>query len=188
MSEDLANQLIEAGSAETFLRTRSEATDWRIVASLKTEVDRLVACDLNQAERLADRVCALASVIGDPLSGAFADAIRARVLDNLGRYSESDGLYERAAVVMRGARLTREAAIVQKQQITPLVHLGLYGPALQKARGARRVLARTEPLHYAQLEANIGNIYYRLDQYGSALAHYERARDLVASSGDEAML
>src|SRR5260370_42604667 len=89
---------------------------------------------------------------------------------------------------MRGARLSKEAAIVQKQQLTPLIYLGQYESALETARIARRVLAGKEPLQYAQLEANIGNIYYRLDQYKKALAHYERARGLLAVLGYDAML
>jgi tetratricopeptide (TPR) repeat protein len=188
VSNDLANQLIEAGSAEAFLAGQPARPDWRTVASLRSEVDRLAWCDLNMAERLADRVSALAALIGDPVSRAFADAIRARVLHGLGRHSESNGLYEKAASAMRTARLGKEAAIVQKQQLTPLIYLGRYESALETARMARRVLARKEPLQYAQLEANIGNIYYRLAKYNKALSHYERARRLLVAVGDDAML
>src|SRR5260370_39886129 len=85
---------------------------------------------------------------------------------------------------MRGARLSKEAAIVQKQQLTPLIYLGQYESALETARTARRVLAGKEPLQYAQLEANIGNIYYRLAKYNKTLSHYERASKLLAAVGD----
>jgi CHAT domain-containing protein/tetratricopeptide (TPR) repeat protein len=188
VNDDLANQLIEASSAEAFVAGQSTKPDWRTVASLKSEVDRLAWCDLNRAQRLADRASALAALIGDPVSVAFADAGRARVLHGLGRHSESNGLYEKAATAMRSARLGKEAAIVQKQQLTPLIYLGRYESALQTARTARRVLAGKEPLQYAQLETNIGNIYYRLAKYNRALYHYERARDLLAAFGDDAML
>jgi len=188
VNNDLANQLVQASSAEAFLAGQTTRPDWRTVASLKTEVDRLAWCDLNQAQRLADRALALASLIGDPVSRAFADASRARVLHGLGRHSESNGLYEKAAAAMRSARLSKEAAIVQKQQLTPLIYLGRYESALETARTARRVLAGKEPLQYAQLEANIGNIYYRLAKYRRALSHYDRARRLLSAVGDEAMV
>ncbi|HEU4387529.1 MAG TPA: hypothetical protein VFV34_07010, partial [Blastocatellia bacterium] len=188
MSDNLGNELIEAQSARAFFVSRRAPIDWRIVASLRPEADRLVGCDLNKAMQLADRASELASIIGDSLSEAFAEVIRARVLDNLGRHSESNNLYEKAASTMRRERLTTEAAIVQKQQLLPLLHLGRYQYALQTARRARRVLARNEPLQFAQLEANVGNIYYRLDRYGAALVHYERARHVLASAGDPTML
>ena len=188
VSDDLGNELIEAQSARAFFVSRQASIDWRIVASLRPEADRLVGCDLNKAMRLADRASELASFIGDPLSEAFAEVIRARVLDNLGRHSESNNLYEKAASTMRRERLTTEAAIVQKQQLLPLLHLGRYDYALKTARRARRVLAKNEPLQFAQLEANVGNIYYRLDRYSAALVHYERARDILSNAGDPTML
>jgi CHAT domain-containing protein/tetratricopeptide (TPR) repeat protein len=188
VSSDLASQLIEASSAEAFLAGQPTKPDWRTVATLKSEVDRLAWCDLNVAGRLADRATALADLIGDSVSRAFADASRARVLHGLGRHSESNGLYEKAAKAMRSARLRREAAIVQKQQLAPLMHLGRYDYALQTGRMARRALAGKEPLEYAQLEVNIGNIYYRLDRYNKALSHYERARELLVGLGDDATL
>jgi CHAT domain-containing protein len=188
VNDDLASQLIAASSAEAFVAGLPTRPDWRTVASLRNEVDRLAWCDLNLAQQLADRALALASVLGDVVSRAFADAIWARVLHGLGRHAESNGLYEKAATVMRSARLPKEAAIIQKQQLAPLIHLGRYEYALQTGRLARRILAGREPLQYAQLEANIGNIYYRLDQYKKALNHYERARGLLASLGDDAMV
>jgi tetratricopeptide (TPR) repeat protein len=188
VNDALANQLMAASSAEAFAAGQATKPDWRTVASLRNEVDRLAWCDLNLAQQLADRALALASVIGDAVSRAFADAIRARVLHGLGRHTESNGLYEKAATVMRSARLSKEAAIIQKQQLAPLIHLGQYEYALKTGRLARKILAGREPLQYAQLEANIGNIYYRLDQYKKALSHYERARGLLASLGDDAMV
>src|SRR5262249_30764709 len=130
VGSDLANQLIEASSAEAFLARQATRPDWRTVASLKSEVDRLAWCDLNLAQRLADRASALATLVGDPVSRAFADASLARVLHGLGQHSESNRLYESAATAMRTAKLEKEAAVIQKQQLAPLIHLGRYEHAL----------------------------------------------------------
>lgn len=184
---DLANRLIEAENVSAFVFDQ-RGLDWRAVASLKSDVDKLAASDLKSATRLADRVGELSALIGDSLSQAFADASRARVLDNGGRHSEANTLYEKAAAVMTSAGVKTDAAIVRKQQLHALIHLGRYEEALRKACAARRVLSKSDPIQLAQLEANVGNIYYRLDRYEKALSHYDRARRALADCGDDTML
>jgi len=172
---------------EFFLKHRAQI-DWRTIASFKSDIDRLVCCDLKRAGVLAGRIAQLSALVGDPLSEAFSMASHARVLDHRGRHSLANGLYERAASALRTARLSKEAAIIDKQQLHSLIQLGRYQDALRIARSARRVLARGEPVELGQLEANIGNIYYRLDRYNMALAHYDKARAILSSSGDPSML
>ena len=186
--QQLADGLIKAKSVSAFFLEQRNKLDWRAVAALKTEVDRLVGCDLNSATSLADRIRELAALVNDPRSDAFANASRARVLDNLGRHSEANKLYERSARAMRLAGLVKEAAMIQKQQLHALMNLGRYQEALRTASAARRVLSQTEPVQLAQLEANVGNVYYRLDRYKQALAHYDRAREILLTHGDATML
>jgi CHAT domain-containing protein len=188
VTSDLANGLMSAESADAFLRQRREGTDWQTVASIKAEVDRLSGCDLIRATKLADRLAQLSRLIGDPLSHAFAEAGRARVLDNMGQHAEANDLYERAAATMRSSGLKIESAIVRKQQLHALIQLGRYESALRTASSARRVLSQGDPIQLAQLEANVGNIYYRLDRYRRALSHYDRAREALSERGDETML
>ncbi len=187
MSSELANNLINAESIEAFLRQLNGDGGWQIVSMLKAEVDRLLGCDLNQASTLVDRIEQLAARLNDPLSKAFAEASRARVLHFTGRHSQADEFYERAINAMRTAKLRTEAARIQKQHIDALKHLGRYADALQVARAARRVLARSDAVELAQLETNVGNIYYQLDRYKKALEHYDRAREIFQSAGDDAM-
>jgi CHAT domain-containing protein len=188
VTSDLANGLMAAESADAFLQQRSGSTDWRTVASIKTEVDRLSGCDLIRATRLADRLAQLSRLLGDPLSNAFAEAGRARVLDNTGKHAEANDLYESAAAAMQSSGLKIESAIIRKQQLHALIQLGRYESALRMAGSARRVLAHGDPIQLAQLEANIGNIYYRLDRYRRALTHYDRAREALSERGDDTML
>jgi tetratricopeptide (TPR) repeat protein len=177
-----------ADSVATFLRSQNGGGGWQTVASIKAEVDRLSGCDLVRANELAERLHQLSQLLGDPLSHAFAEAGRARVLDNKGRHAEANELYERAAGAMQTAGLRIDAAIIRKQQLHALIQLGRYDAALRTAGAARRVLARADPVQLAQLEANIGNIYYRLDRYRKALSHYDRARDALLERGDDTML
>src|SRR5262249_31910054 len=136
---------------------------------LKLEVDRLANSDLNAASRLTERIGQLAALTGDPLAEAFAKSSRARLLHLLGKHGEANPLYDEAVKVLRSHKLTTEAAIIQKQQVDALTHIGRYGDALQVARAARKVLKRTDEVQLAQLETNVGNVYQMLDRYNKAL-------------------
>lgn len=179
---------MEAESAEAFLRARRGGVGWQAFAALKLEVDLLVHSDLNAASRLVERISQVATLTRDPLSEAFAKSSRARLLHLLGKHGDANRLYDQAVKVLRSFKLTTEAAILQKQQVDALTHIGRYGDALRVARAARRVLARTDPVQLAQLETNVGNIYYMLDRYKKALEHYDVAREALRAGGDSKML
>lgn len=185
MSRELADNLIKAESADAFLRQQTLAPGWQTISALKSEVDRLIGTDLNTAQVLAERTDHLADMFGDSISKAFADAGRARVLHHLGQYAQAKELYDRAVVALRAAHFTNDAAIIEMHRVFALTQMGSYDEALRASRVARRVLSRGEPVYLAQLETNVGIIYYRLDRYNKALEYYERAREILASSGDE---
>jgi CHAT domain-containing protein/tetratricopeptide (TPR) repeat protein len=187
VSREIADNLMKAESAEAFLRGQNGAPRWQTVLALKTEVDRLVTCDLHSAALLTDRIEQVAQAAGDPPSVAFANASRARVLTYSGRHVDADMLYQRAARDLSGAKLPREAARIQMQQLTGLTLMGKFDDALRLARAARRVIAQGEPVELAQLETNVGNIYYKLDRYNKALDHYNRASELLGPGGDDSM-
>jgi tetratricopeptide (TPR) repeat protein len=187
LSSELAQSLINAESPEAFLREQDASAGWRTLAALKTEVDRLVGCDLKTATRLTERVEQLSELVGDPLARAFAEASRARLLHLLGHHGQASALYEKAVAALSAARMSKEAAAIQKQQVDALTHAGRYDDALRVARAARRALRAAEPVQLAQLEANVGNVYYLLDRYKKALEHYDKARSILAVSGDETM-
>jgi CHAT domain-containing protein len=184
---NLADKLIEAESAASFLEEQGGPLDWSVFSSLKAELDRLLRRDINRAELLADRLEELAELVSDRLARAFAVASRARVLHHLGRYLEADALYTEAAAALRDGKLRQEAAIVYMHQVFTLTQMGRYDAALRTARAARRALSKGEPLYLAQLEVNVGNVYYRLDRYKKALEHYDRARAIFQAAGEDAL-
>lgn len=188
MSTRLATRLVNAESAQAFLSSRRGRIGWQSFAALKREVDRLVHSDLNAASALALRIEQLASLTSDTASKAFADAGRARVLHLLGWHADANDFYERAVKALRKSGLSEEGAIVRKQQVDALTHMGRYRDALRAAQEARRVLAPRDSIQLAQLEANVGNIYYLLGRYKKALEHYDRAREMLAARGDRRML
>ncbi|HJQ70820.1 MAG TPA: CHAT domain-containing protein [Blastocatellia bacterium] len=187
MSRELANRLIDAESPQAFLLEQNGSAGWQTLAELKPEVDHLVRCDMKTATRLVDRIEQLAVLLGDPISRAFADANNARLLHHTGRHAEADSIYKSASAGLQKAGLDTEAAVIQNQRVDVLMKLGRYQAALRQARAARRVLAEAGPVHLAQLETHIGNVYYQQDRYKKALEHYDRARLLLSSAGDDTM-
>src|SRR5205085_1584623 len=146
-----------------------------------------MGADLKIAERLTDRIEQLAALTGDARSLALADASRARVLQHAGRYQEADLLYKSAINTTQRAKLAGQAAIIQMHRVFALTQMGRYQEALAVARLARRGLQSNSTIHLAQLETNIGIIHYRRDRYKQALMHYERARQILAASPDDAL-
>jgi CHAT domain-containing protein/tetratricopeptide (TPR) repeat protein len=187
VSDKLANKLLKAKSAASFLRAQGGGVDWQSLSALKSEVDRLRGCDLNAAENLSTRITELASLLNNPVSQAFADASRAYVLHQQGNHRAANDLYENAVTVMRRANLPTEAAIIQKAQVAALKYLGRFNDALKIARSARRSLAGADNLQIAQLETNVGNVYYQLDKYKKALTHYNKAHEIFTATGDDGM-
>ncbi|HSB11895.1 MAG TPA: CHAT domain-containing tetratricopeptide repeat protein [Blastocatellia bacterium] len=187
MSRELGEKLINAESADVFLREEAISSSWETVSALKAEVDRLIGSDLNAARRLSERVEQVAAALGDGLSKGFAEASRARVLHHIGRYDEADSLYQSAIRATRAARLTTDTAVIQMHRVFALTQMGRYDEALATARASRRVLSVRSPVYLAQLETNVGILYYRLDRYRKAIEHYERARKILESCGDDTM-
>jgi CHAT domain-containing protein len=187
VSSKVANKLMKAESAEAFLRSQRGVVEWPMLAALKTEVDRLRGRDLNAAANLASRITELAKLIDHPVSQAFAEASRAYVLHQQGNYQEANPLFDSAVAIMRRANLATEAAIIQKTQVDVLVYLGRFKDALRTARVARRSLAKAGMIQIAQLETNVGNIYYQLDNYKKALNHYNLAHEIFSLMGDDSM-
>ncbi|HXG65831.1 MAG TPA: CHAT domain-containing tetratricopeptide repeat protein [Blastocatellia bacterium] len=188
MSSELSDKLLGAENLDAFLNEQAEQPRWRVLSALKSEVDRLVGCDLKSAARLAGRIEELAKHLGDSAATGFAEVSRARVLHLSGKYAEAAALYESAAASLRLAGLPAEAAGVRIHQVDALMLMGRYSEALRIARSARQLLARESPVKLAQLENNVGNVYYMLDRYRAALKHYDRAHEIFRTAGDEAML
>lgn len=188
MSSELADRLISAQNLDAFLSEQDGHPRWQTFAALKGEVDRLVGCDLNTAAHLADHIERLAAHVGDSTAQGFAEASRARVLHSRGKHLEANTLYDSALVRLRAARLTTETATIRIHQVYSLTQMGRYQDALATGRAARRMIAPGEPVKLAQLETNLGNVYYMLDRYKQALKHYDRADEMLRAAGDGATL
>ncbi len=188
MNKALANKLIQAESAQAFWREHGRQVKAQSFAALKQQVDQMAYADINLAAELVEKIEQLARLMKDAGAAAFASASRARVLHVLGQHRKANTFYEEAIRGFQQAKLPMQAAIIQKQQIDTLAELGQYTEALRVAALARRILKRDDPVQLAQLETNVGNVYYRLDRYKKALAHYDRASVILSATRNDQML
>ncbi len=178
---------MNADRVETFLLRRKGRLDAASLAALKHEVDRLLGSNLERAAHLVKRLEELAALTKEAAGAAFANAARARLLDHQGNHAAANQFYETAVKQFRAVKLPCEAAILQRQQLRALMFAGRFSEARQVARQARKVLTRTDAVELAQLEANLGALYYRQDRYKEALRYYNKAQQIIATVKDRAM-
>ena len=168
-----------------FLEAHPDAATPQLVRTLKERVEELHRTDAKAARELAQCVVLVAERAGDLESQALA--YRARGLaalasgwqrDVLAHYQAAERLYQELGNELERARVLRS-------MIDPLMHLGRYDEALTAGRTARDVLkARGEVVLAAQVEANIGNVYHRLDRNAESLDAYDRALATFVDVGD----
>jgi tetratricopeptide (TPR) repeat protein len=168
-----------------FLEAHPDAATPQLVRTLKERVEELHRTDAKAARELAQCVVLVAERTGDLESQALA--YRARGLaalasgwqrDVLAHYQAAERLYQQLSNELERARVLRS-------MIDPLMHLGRYDEALAAGRTARDVLkARGEVMLAAQVEANIGNVYHRLDRNAESLDAYDRALATFVEVGD----
>lgn len=159
-----------------FLEAHPDAATPQLVRTLKERVEALHRTDAKAARELAQCVVLVAERAGDLESQALA--YRARGLAALASGWQRDVLshYQAAERLYRELGNELERARVLRSMIDPLMHLGRYDEALAAGRTAREVLkARGEVVLAAQVEANIGNVYHRLDRDAESLDAYDRA-------------
>ena len=188
MSNELSDRLRQAINLDEFLSEQGNKPKAKWLSALKSEVDRLVGCDINAAAQLSTKIDELARHLDDPVATGFAEASRARVLHVSGRYSEANALYESAVSALNAAALTADAVSLRIQQVDAPMQMGRYPEALRIARSARRMMPRGSLFKLAQLETNVGNVYYMLDRYKLALKHYDKAHNIFKNAGDDTML
>jgi tetratricopeptide (TPR) repeat protein len=184
VNQNLAETLLNAESTEAFLCAAPVSVNTKTISEFKEHLDELIGSDLKKAELLSERITEVASFLGDQTSRAFAEASRARVFHHLGRYEEADALYRSAIDATKAKDLFFDAAVFQMHRVFCLTQMGRFNEALQLSKASRRVLSQHQTVHLAQLETNVGILYYRQDRYSRSIEHFERARTLLIEVPD----
>ena len=169
-----------------FLTRQRELWNPAAVEQLYEQVVRVSRVDVRQATRLADGAAWLAAELGDDRSraqslraGGHVLLIRRRYGDALQRYRAALRLFRAAGDNLDVGRTLSGGALQS------LILLGRYHEATTSAREARRIFKRHgDTLRLARLDSNVGNIFFRRNRFGEALALYERAHEQLVRVGE----
>ncbi|HEX4602991.1 MAG TPA: CHAT domain-containing tetratricopeptide repeat protein [Candidatus Angelobacter sp.] len=155
------------------------------VENLDEAVRGLIRTDLKKAEALADAAMAIAEMLGDKESQAFASRAKANALWFLGQHSAASDLNTRAIHLFREMGRPLEEARTLSTSIQPLILLGEYDRAQAAGERAREIfLAAGETVRLARLDINVANIFHRQDRFTEALEWYQRAYNQLAPEKD----
>jgi tetratricopeptide (TPR) repeat protein len=159
--------------------------DARLVGQLHEEALRLARVDLARAERLVHAARRVADRLDDRVARARSLRADGHIRSLRGRYHQALAHYRSALALLAAPSDALERAITLSGALQTLIYLGDYDRAHQWAREARAVFTELgDALRLARLEMNVGNVLYRQDHFGGALACYRRAhRSLVAVGG-----
>lgn len=155
------------------------------VTRLHEEVLRLGYVDLDKAERLAQASCSIADRLQDDSALALSLRSAANVSYLRGDHASALAAYTRALELL--APLGREVDIGRtlSSGLQTLIYLGRYEEAYDWAARARDIFRRTgDTLRLARLTSNMGNILFRQDRYGDALALYYDAYEQLQHCGE----
>jgi tetratricopeptide (TPR) repeat protein len=184
--DDLRAQLLGGElSAEQWLRLgqTSPAERETLAEALKSEIDRLVRSAPPAAMPLAERLMRLT----EDLPSRRALALRGRAVANHanGRSAAAVPDYREAISRYEAAGEELEAARIRRSLVDALQMSGDAEAALEEGERARTVfVARGEQQLLAQLQCNLGNVHFRLDDYRSSEQCYRDAIDRFDALGN----
>ncbi|MGH9543048.1 MAG: CHAT domain-containing protein [Terriglobales bacterium] len=152
----------------------------RITTTLLARLDDLVAAqvriDVARAAAWADAALALAAVLPAPAAKGHAYRAKANALYAQSRHAAAIVYHRRATRQFERGREPLQVARTLSASMLPLLLSGHYDEALAAAERARALFeAAGERGRITRLEINIGNVLYRQDRFGEALACYQRA-------------
>jgi tetratricopeptide (TPR) repeat protein len=184
--DELVDALLEEASGDE-VWTRVAALELsareQLVDGLKERVDRLVRSDPPAALAAAEVLMRAAD--GVPSRRAIALRGHGAAHHINGHAEQALADYEAAAGAHAEAGQELEEARVRRSMVDVLQMAGRAEDALEQAGRARAAFeAAGEERLLAQLDVNVGNVHFRLDEYARAREAYRSARDRFAALED----
>jgi CHAT domain-containing protein/tetratricopeptide (TPR) repeat protein len=168
---------IEAKSSQQeYIVEHSQFWERKVVLGIADAVVKMAREDIVRAERLADAATWLSEVLKDDFCRARSARSSGNVQVLQGKNKEALLTYQKSYELFRQLSEEVEAAITLSSSLQPLIYLGSYGEAYERAQKARTVFElHHDTLRLARLDVNVGNILHRQDRFKEALVSYERA-------------
>ena len=184
---ELIDQLLASESPparQELIENAGQICSREVITGIADAVNRTAREDLPRAERLANAACWLADLSGD----LFCRARIRRAAGNLqvlrAQYTDAIETFDSCIRQFTTIGEEVEVAATLSGSLQPLIYLGRYSDALQRARRARDItLLHRDDLLLARLDINVGNILHRQDRFSEAVHHYERALAILDRLG-----
>lgn len=158
--------------------------EWHDADSLRAIHAELIRClytDQPRVRRLGEVARWAADAAGDVFSLAMGWRCEGHVCYGEARYEAALEAYKKALRLLDAN--DAESGRVYFGGLQPLIYLGRYDEAQDWAARARASFERYHDVaRLGRLDVNVGNIFFRQDQYHEAMAHYQKALPVLEHS------
>ena len=176
---ELIDELLAAESISArkeLIKHTAELGNREVIIAIADAVNRIAREDLPRAERLAEVTCWVAEHSGDLFCRARIHRAAGNLQHLRGKYAEAIQVFDTCIEQFTAINEEIEVAATLSGSLQPLIYLGRYSEALERAREARAIAERhQDALLLARLDINVGNILHRQDRFSEAVLHYEHA-------------
>ena len=177
---ELTDQLLAAdtiSARQELVEQGGEICNREVIVGIADAVNHIARENLPRAERLAEVACWLTEFSGD----LFCRARIRRAAGNLqvlrGNYANAIQTFQTCLEQFATISEEIEVAATLSGSLQPLIYLGRYSEALERAQQARDIAERRhDELLLARLDLNVGNIFHRQDRFPEAVLYYKRAQ------------
>jgi len=196
-SNELGNLLLKdedylrayAGSSTTAQLSEIFDTMWSRIRAANLTSGQPRGSESVESASIARLAVTLATSKMDPLLDAEAHRMMAYTLNANEQYEDSIDHYRYALQGFDSAKKFDTAARTRLGFIAALQMTGRYTEAVEVAEHARRLLLAIDDMQgLARLYTNLGNVYYRLDDYARSFQYHEEARAILQRQKDKRAL
>jgi CHAT domain-containing protein len=169
--------VIEAGPSQLdYIVEHPQLRERNIVLGIADAVVKMAREDVVRAEKLAHAATWLSEILKDEFCLARSARAMANVQVLQGKNKQALVTYQRSHELFLKLGEDIETAITLSSSLQPLIYLGNYAEAMERAEKARAIFdSHKDTLRLARLDVNVGNILHRQDRFDEALVSYRRA-------------
>ena len=180
--EGLLTELLRSTPPERLGRLKSLGDPDEILAGLAQEAERWVIGDLRRSLEATDCLLELADTLGGASGRSRARRARAQALAYANRFDDALAVLNESVQLAASVPDETAAASARLAMVHPLARLGRYEEAVAAGQMALEGFQRQGELEWAaKAEVNLGVTHRMLNDAARALAHFDRARPVLAS-------
>ena len=177
---ELIEKLLATGSRKThrsLLKKNLISIDLKLAENLKNTCYDSWTKEPQKTRRAAQVLKILCELISDAEAKAFSDWVAAIVALTDGKLEKAIGFLDAAAEIFTTLEKPQSAAQTQVSKLYALALLGRYDEAVVCGESALKTFkSGGDELAAGKIEHNLGNLFYRRENYGAAKRYFHRAR------------